>query len=236
MKRLLQGLLGQLTLFHQKQLPDQKWADKIESLFPFLPEASIDYVKGLWEAQPFYFKAAQPRKRVMGDFRPAKMGVGLITVNNNLKPKHFLIVLLHEIAHHQVHLKYPTSLAKRRAGVTSHGEEWKNTFSQLLKPLLHLNIYEADELEQLKDLIKHPTATHSKQVAFMYQLMGQELLGFDPNSPAINTLLPNTLFEFKGIVYKVKNKRRTRILAIRLKDGVEFSFRGEIPVQVINNQ
>ncbi len=235
MKKRIIGWLGQFSLFQEKTQKEVSWADSIETVYTFLPPEAHEYLRQLWTAEPFYFKAAQPRKRRYGDFRQLPGGYHLITVNKDLAPRLFLIVLLHEIAHHHIALKYPNRAERKRMGISAHGKEWKNAFSQLLKPLLQLPIFKGDELNELKDLIQYPTATHSRQATFMYSLVAENKPEKIGENIRLISLNEGDRFIFNDKVYQYQKLRRTRILCRRLDDGAQYLFKGITPITPLLN-
>jgi hypothetical protein len=107
---------------------------KREILKPYIPENALDEIIQMQNKLNFKLIIAKPRKSKLGDFRPVNRKVSLITVNGDLNPYEFLIVLSHEIAHLINWLNY-----KRRKN--PHGKEWKETFHDLIKHFIALHCF-----------------------------------------------------------------------------------------------
>jgi hypothetical protein len=78
----------------------------------------------------FKLKIKKSRQSKYGDYRPPLPGLNhQITINQDLNPYAFLLTLVHEIAH---------LLTQERYGnrVKPHGEEWKNSFKELMRPFM----------------------------------------------------------------------------------------------------
>jgi SprT protein len=96
----------------------------------------------------------EKRTSILGDYRhPFGKQGHRITVNGDLNAYAFLITFVHEMAHLFVWLENKNS-------VKAHGNEWKNTYSKLMKEyFLNKNIF-PEELEfKLLSYFKNPAAT-----------------------------------------------------------------------------
>ena len=95
----------------------------------YLPDGFGLHIAELFFPIPVKFKIVNPRNTKLGDYRPAHNGLPhRITVNGNLNPYSFLITTIHEFAHLQAHVKYGRN-------IQPHGDEWKKTYRDLLKPI-----------------------------------------------------------------------------------------------------
>ena len=64
-----------------------------------------------------------------------------------------LVTFVHEFAHYMVYVNYP------RRRLEPHGEEWKQTFAQLLLPYLKPEIFPEDIIIALKRHLQHIKAS-----------------------------------------------------------------------------
>lgn len=107
-----------------------------EKLAAYLPGRSSKIVIDLLKQYPLQLKLVPGRKTKLGDYRPpARNGVlHRISVNFNLNPYAFLIIVLHELAHMQIWLQYKTK-------VKPHGTEWKCRYRALLADFIDNGIF-----------------------------------------------------------------------------------------------
>ncbi|MCF8302267.1 MAG: SprT-like domain-containing protein [Bacteroidales bacterium] len=107
-----------------------------EKLAKYLPEGSGEKVIELLKQYPLQLRLVPGRKTKLGDYRPpARQGrFHRISVNLNLNRYAFLIILLHEIAHMQIWMRY-----KRKA--KPHGAEWKACYRGLLKEYMDSGVF-----------------------------------------------------------------------------------------------
>ncbi len=94
-----------------------------------IPAPAVSYCLQLWQANPFKFKLRKSRQSKIGDFSCKHGQTPQITVNDDLHPYLFLITYVHEVAHLHVHQRYGHK-------AEAHGEEWKDTFRDLLLPVM----------------------------------------------------------------------------------------------------
>lgn len=101
-----------------------------EILNKYLPEGSVDRVLNWLDTYKIRLKITKSRNTKLGDYRsPLNGGAHRISINHDLNPYAFLITFVHELAHLIVWEKY-------RYRAKPHGKEWKETFRQMMQPLL----------------------------------------------------------------------------------------------------
>jgi SprT protein len=109
----------------------------------YLPEKAVEPIYSLIVQHKVHLLITRQRKSKHGDFRPPVSGrPHRISVNHNLNPYAFLITFLHELAHQIIWAKYTNR-------VMPHGIEWKNAFSELLRPFIDANIFPPEIAENL---------------------------------------------------------------------------------------
>lgn len=129
--------------------------DRFALLLDRLPEPTRAYTASCLQNQLFSLKITNPRRVRLGSFRAApRGGVPQITVNNDLGPYSFLLVLLHELAHHIVWKHYSRK-------VTPHGKEWKTVYASLLIPLL--------EMHMLPEVLEEGIQVYLRKTAATFQ-------------------------------------------------------------------
>ncbi|MCF8331700.1 MAG: SprT-like domain-containing protein [Bacteroidales bacterium] len=100
-----------------------------ELLLKFIPADALPLLEQWLSAYPVQISIVDQRKTKAGDYRKPFAGkVPRITINVDTNPYRFLIVLLHELAHHICYYHYGNN-------INPHGKEWKETFFSLLVEL-----------------------------------------------------------------------------------------------------
>ncbi len=146
-------------------------------LMPFIPSAAVLPLADLLDGHHLRLKVASDRVSKLGDFRPGRGGgPHQISVNGSLNPYEFLLVLLHEFAHLQVHEQYGTR-------IRPHGKEWKNTFGGLIRDFLDLGVF-PPSLKAL--LYGYSLSVRAAGVADMK--LAKALRAFDRNTGQMNWL------------------------------------------------
>lgn len=184
-------------------------SEKLSSILQkHVPEAAVLYCDQLWRETPFQLKITRTRQTKVGDFTSRRNIQPRITLNHELNPFLFLITYVHEVAHLRVYLRHGNR-------VDPHGEEWKMEFRQLMEPVLHEQIFEADILLQLRRHLVNPKAS-----SFADTDLTKVLRRYDKNAGQYATLsdIPEgSIFRFQGRFFKKGKVRRTRVLCHEVK-------------------
>ncbi|MFZ6012183.1 MAG: SprT-like domain-containing protein [Bacteroidota bacterium] len=168
-----------------------------------VPSPAVEYCFNLWRDAPFELKLAKSRRSKVGDFTSQSSRHPRITLNNDLNPYQFLVTYIHEVAHLHVFLQY-------RNKVDPHGKEWKNTFKQLMHPMLRKTVFPDEILHELVRHMMNPMAS-----SYTDSNLTRALRAFDKNADkfvALSDLPEGSLFEFHGRFFKKGQIKRTRIL------------------------
>lgn len=188
----------------------------LESIRQFLPSGSFEDVVELMHRYPLHLKIKRERKSVLGDYRPGKPGQRhTISVNGNLNPYHFLITLLHELAHLLIWVEF-------KDGVKPHGKEWKNCFGMLLKTFLKKDVFPKDIREAMLRSLHNLSATTCSdpdlfKVLHQYDGPSGKLLVEHIGVGGVFSLPDARKF-------KILSKRRTRYECIDLETGKKYLF------------
>lgn len=155
-------------------------------------------------------KITAPRKTKFGDFRAPHNGKpATITVNHDLNQYHFLITLVHEIAHASVYRKH-----KNKA--KPHGIEWQNEYREKLSQIIGLSVF-PEEIEQSLQLhltnVKASTCSDHR----LYRLLKDH--DQDNSYVFLSQLTEGSVFEVKGGRKFMKGKRRRTRYLCREIDG-----------------
>lgn len=187
----------------------------------FIPEASISYVDSIMDTYEIDLKIVNQRQSKHGDFRRLPNGKMMITVNNNLNPQQFLITLIHEIAHYVTFSKF--------GRVQPHGTKWKQTFQQLMLPVLHPDIFPPHVLNVLAKHLKNPKASTDSDAKLSLALKNGEL---DEGFHFVHQLTVGAVFEYKKQFYKRGKLRRTRIECLNLDSNRLYLFHQNAEVKI----
>ena len=196
---------------------------ELQILKRYFPEAAVPMVAEAYMKSRFQLKFKKPRNSKLGDFRPPQgdKGICCITLNGNLNPYQMLVTFVHELAHYLVHVNYP------RKRLEPHGDEWKQTFTQLLLPYLKPDIFPDDVIAALKRHLQHIKASSGAD-----QNLAKVMKRYDSNplgekSLTVDDLPEGTVFQLKnGMSFRKGPKRRTRYQCECLDNGRTYSVSG----------
>ncbi len=139
------------------------------ALAKYLPAETVDSIANSIVNQNVAIRITRARATKLGDFRPSlRGGRHRISVNGNLNPYSFLITFVHEWAHLLVFQKYGRK-------VKPHGEEWKNTYRQLMQIYFDQNVFPSPLRNVLFRSVQKARATDTGDAD-----LSSELKKFDP--------------------------------------------------------
>ena len=151
-------LVSELLSVHSQRLTG-------DDLSAYIPGPAIEYILKWFRANPVRLRIAAPRSSKFGDYRLPRDGKpATISVNNNLNRYDFLITLVHEMAHDAVFNSCSMAgeagqYRKRRTRSKPHGQEWRNLFHHLMKPLMTPDVFPQEILAALHDYLGNPDST-----------------------------------------------------------------------------
>jgi len=197
----------------------------IENIKNFVPENAINHLALLLKEQSFILKIVKERKTKRGDFR-STTPLPTITINHNLSQEQFLITLVHEIAHLHTFNKHPN--------VKAHGKEWKDCFKNLMLPFLNPTIFNEELLRALAKHFINPKATTDAdpKLARLLSKTDQEITD---DIFFIFDLAIGSIFELNKRIFKILNKRRTRVECLEIKSNKHYLISGNASVKLIKN-
>lgn len=183
-------------------------------LQPHVPPSSLEYCCRLWQQQPFDLKLTKSRQSKVGDFTSRRNeDRPRITLNEDLNPYLFLITYIHEVAHLHVFQRF-------RNKVEAHGKEWKQTFRELMIPVLQESVFPPEILREISRHIQHPKAS-----SFADSKLTAVLRSFDPahkQLPPLSEVPEGSIFKLNGRYFKKGKVRRTRILCSEVKTKRQY--------------
>jgi SprT protein len=231
----------QLSLFNPKpsiaRMAPAIPGEKIRSVLgPRLPENALEDVVAQILENPISLKVVRHRTSKSGDFRaPYNGSPARITVNGNLNPYAFLITLVHELAHHHVHLDHDRLLKKftlrRKSRPLPHGKEWKAKFRLLMQPYLSLEVFPPDILPVVVQYLENPRASSSVD-----HLLSKVLKKHDPPDLTcrLEELPYDAIFNLHGKrFFRKKEKIRTRYRCICLQTNRIYLVSPGAPVMLV---
>ena len=202
---------------------EQSFIDNYKrSLAKYLPAAAVDSVFNYLAQHSVHLHITRERYSKLGDYRWPWPGHPFheISVNGNLNPYHFLLVLLHEMAHLDTWLQYKNT-------IQPHGHEWQANYARLIN--LYLPLFPTD----VSVLLQRYTARIPLSRTIEKQIDAQ-LRHYNPDyTPSqditLNDLTPGTRFHIAsrpGHHFQALEKRRTRWICLKLEDGKKYLVSG----------
>jgi len=185
-------------------------AEKVyATLEKHITPAAVQYCFSLWQRSPFELKLTKTRQTKVGDFTSRRSAAHpRITLNHDLNTHLFLLTYIHEVAHLFVHLRYGSR-------VDPHGEEWKNSFKELLAPLMQENAFPLEILHELKRHMVNPKAS-----SFADTNLTKVLRQYDEDqqqSVVLSEIPEGSTFSIRKRYFRKGKLRRTRFLCQEIK-------------------
>ena len=195
-------------------------------VFEKIPEASSEYVKSLIFSEKLTIKLKKSRKTKHGDFSVKKNGLCMITINDDLNQYRFLITLIHEISHYIAYKNYGPH-------IKPHGVEWKNTFKNLLLPIINPEIIPNDILRPLAIYAKNPKASSDTDLN-----LGLALNRYNINQcDYVFSLSNGSVFKASNDrVYVMIKKLRKRYECMDVLTKKLYLFSPNVKINEINNE
>lgn len=202
---------------------EEKFRKVLTSL---LPEGTLDFVVTFFILNNVSLTITRPRSSRFGSFL-LKNRRPVITINNNLTPFHFFIVMLHEMAH------YITYRDNHPRKTQPHGQEWKNNFKALIHQTTPLTTLPQPIQQALDNYVAGNFSSTSAKFALNAVLLGQQ----KPKSGTVKIFeLPEgASFLFKSKVFTKQATRRSRCICKRvIEPNKLYSFHLLTEVEPIN--
>lgn len=215
----LQKLLGKPTT-KKRSLPTR--SKKLltsntfnEAIAPQVPPGALSYCTALWKEHPFSFRLSKTRSTCLGNYKYHN-GHHTITVNHDLNPYNFLITYIHEVAHQKVFIRYK---GKKKP---PHGQEWKQSFQDLMIPMLSENVFPKDVLVELANHMKNPAASSTRDQSLMKALKLYDY-GREIGQVLLEEVDIGQSFLFQKRKFQKMEKRRTRALCLDLNTKKKYT-------------
>ena len=132
---------------------ESKFLKLAKQLEGIIPDRSIEQIVDWLLEYRIHLKITPRRKSKYGDFQGATINSPhKISVNGDLNPYSFLIVLVHEMAHLFTYETY-------RHNVKPHGKEWKHNFLKLMIPFFQTKVFPPELELAVKKSMLNPGAS-----------------------------------------------------------------------------
>ncbi len=189
------------------KMTKKEYSDKIA---PFVPPNTSDMITEWVFKRRIDLRITKGRKTKLGDYKISMRpnSIPSISINGDQNKYSFLITLIHEFAHAQVHEKYGNN-------VKPHGNEWKNEYRELMTPYFEKNVFPEPLQAVLTKHFNNPKASSQADIKLV-----KELSKFDSfsNTPVIRLedLAKGTEFIISRKRLVKGEKRRTRYMCHEL--------------------
>ena len=196
---------------------------ELQILQRYFPAAAVPMVVEAYTHSRFQLKFKKPRNSKLGDFRSPQDGsdVCCITLNGNLNPYQMVVTFVHELAHYTVYKNYPGR------HLEPHGEEWKQTFAQLLLPYLKPEIFPEDVIAALKRHLQHIKASSTADTNLAKVLKHYDNDTSNEKTLTVDDLPEGAIFTLtNGMNFRKGPKKRTRYQCECLDNGRTYSVSG----------
>jgi hypothetical protein len=187
-------------------------------LAKYLPEGSLDLLVPYLQGQSLHIKIKKSRASKFGDYRPLvnERWKHQITLNNDLNPYAFLITLVHELAHMQVHIQY-----KHRQ--QPHGDRWKAIYARMLEPFIRPDIFPDEVLKAVRAHLNSPTASSCTDHK-LYEVIRKHDI-HDNGKVLLSTLNDGEHFRWhNGRVFRKTEKLRKRYRCLEVPSERVYLF------------
>lgn len=186
-----------------------------------LPAAAWPVVVDWLRRNPVQVRISRPRASKLGDYRFSSRGPSYhISVNRDLNRYAFLVVLVHEFAHHATFMK------KRRH--KPHGPEWKAEYKDLMRAFLTPEVFPVDVLAVLNVHLEDAPSSSCTDHALMRALRRYDAAP----KPCLDDLQHRTVFRFQRRLFVKGERLRTRYKCICLNDRRTYHIDRTAEVEV----
>lgn len=193
-----------------------------EALFDYIPAQAVEMAATWFDNNHVVLRITRNRSTKLGDFRGAPQGKpSYISVNHNLNKFSFLITLLHEMAHAEVHFNYSRRMAP-------HGKAWKQAYQRIAIPYIAAGIFPETLNLVYSKYLSNPKASSTSCLP-----LASALREYDNNAGEVivSMLHPGSLFMLRdGKTFRVVEKLRKRYRCFCFDNKKTYLFS---PVAVI---
>lgn len=198
------------------------------TLSRYLPASAVDAVYQFLNGHAVHLHITRKRDSKLGDYRmpQPRHEYHEISINGDLSPHMFLLVLLHEMAHLETFLHHGRS-------VQPHGHEWQQNYRSLLVDYANAGHFPVETLPLLKK--------YTAKIPLNRNLgseLERQLRQTDSPDTALSELLLKDLpvgsrFRIKSRpqhLFQSVEKRRTRYRCIDMDTHIPYLISGSMPI------
>lgn len=202
-----------------------------EILKKYIPEFAVPVIARWIIEFDFKLKITKERSTKLGDYTSPYGGLNhTITINHNLNPYSFFVTLVHEIAHLKTY-----NLYKNR--VMPHGEEWKQSFRELMTPFLSTENLPLDVLYALRKYLQNPAAASCSDTTLMRTLKLYDTHDTNGHLILLEHLPFRTHFLYNGSrIFEKGEKLRKRFRCREISTGTVYLFSPLAEVEVFEKE
>lgn len=195
----------------------------------YLPAASVAMVFDFIKANGVHFRITRQRTSKFGDYRmpQPRHQYHEISVNGDLTPHIFLLVLLHEMAHLMVYKQYG-----RR--VQPHGHEWQEAYRALMVQYVGAGCFPEGSLPYFARYTSRIPLNRAAGQRLESYLKDYDLPEGAPREMTLSELPIGSQFRLKsnpGYLFKSLEKRRTRYRCMELQTRRMYLISGNAAVK-----
>lgn len=203
--------------------------DFSEQLSKYLPKDAAPIISTWINDTGCQFRISRSRSTKLGDYTsPFNGNPHKISVNHDLNPYAFLITTIHEFAHLQTWQRYKNK-------VKPHGMEWKQSYQELMRPFLQLQIFPTDVLHAIIQYMDNPAASSCTDLQ-LYRTLKTYDRASSPLVTTVESVTEGSIFMIKsGRVFQKKEKVRKRYKCIELATNKMYLFHPIAEIALINN-
>lgn len=205
-------------------------AEYKQALGRYLPQEAVTDIYTFLNSHSVHLHITRQRVSKLGDYRWPQLGHNYheISVNGNMNPYQFLIVLLHEMAHLNAFLRY-------RNQIQPHGHEWQEEYRTLL--LQYIKCYPDDVAKVVLQYTSHIPLSRKLE-----RELDSTLHHYDANYSSgedltLDQLAPGTRFRLAvkpQHIYLAQERRRTRWICLNLDDNRQYLVAGTAQVKKVD--
>ncbi|MBP5327104.1 MAG: SprT-like domain-containing protein [Bacteroidales bacterium] len=194
----------------------------------YLPPSAVDPIFDYIRLHNIHFNIKRTRTSKYGDYRCPTQSHKYheISVNGDLAPHFFLLVMLHEMAHLETNLSHGRT-------VQPHGHEWQRHYRELIIEYAQSGHFPKESLPLISKYTARIPLNHAKGKALERLLMGDKEMPYT----LVQELAINSTFRLKAkpdLRFVVLKKNRTRYQCLCLNDNRRYSVSGE--AEVLENE
>ena len=190
----------------------------------YLPATAVDPIYSFIVTNAVHFRISASRTSKLGDYRMPQQRHPFheISVNGDLSPHLFLLVLLHEMAHLKTFLLYGRQVAP-------HGHEWQEQYRQLIIQYRNGGHFPQQVIPLLDRYTSHIPLHHPTGQQIERMLKQLDSPGSRVGILTLSELPIGSTFRLSNrptMLFRNIEKRRTRHLCIDVRTGTRYLING----------